>query len=137
MPELRCLRKFRDQLSKSGSRRSWPGSPRRLHMIDFWEHMDAYRGSLSIEKISIWVRIGETRVGTFLPDPPNKCSVSGVSLVSLFPLIHSKNSPMVWTVEIRTETGSVLPLAWELAAKLFHRALGAISAVNTKLGNFQ
>ena len=40
------------------------------------EHMGAYRGSLSIEKISIWVRIGETRTGTFHPGPPNKCLVN-------------------------------------------------------------
>ena len=50
-------------------------APTTLHMIDFREIRVAYRGSLSIEKISIWVRLGETRVGTFLPDPPNKCSI--------------------------------------------------------------
>ena len=42
---------------------------------EFWEIRVAYRGSLSIEKISIWVRLGETRTGTFHPGPPNKCSI--------------------------------------------------------------
>ncbi len=41
----------------------------------FREHMSAYRGSLSIEKNPIWVRLGETRAGTSLPGPPNKCSI--------------------------------------------------------------
>ena len=44
-------------------------------LYEFREHMGCIWGSLSIEKISICTRMGETRVGTFLPDPPNKCSI--------------------------------------------------------------
>ena len=44
-------------------------------LYEFREHMSAYRGSLSIEKISICTRLGETRAGTSLPGPPNKCSI--------------------------------------------------------------
>jgi hypothetical protein len=47
----------------------------RIAYDEFWERMDAYSGPLSIEKISICTRMGETRAGTSLPGPPNKCSI--------------------------------------------------------------